>query len=97
MTDKKPTNGEVPEETLFEFPCEFPLKAMGRNENDFQALVEKIVLAHADRFEDKPSTSSPSGSGNFVSVTVTIEALSKAQLDRIYQELTDNDRVMMAL
>ena len=84
-------------DTLFEFPCEFPVKVMGRNEKDFQELVEKIVFSHAKAFEDKPVTTNPSGSGNFISVTITIEAVSKAQLDAIYQDLTDCKQVVMAL
>ena len=39
----------------------------------------------------------PSAQGNFVSVTVTIEATSKSQLDRIYQDLTDCEQILMAL
>ena len=85
------------EESLFEFPCEFPVKVMGRNEDGFQKLVEKIVFSHAQAFENTPVTTSPSGSGNFVSITVTIEATSKTQLDAIYQDLTDCKQVMMAL
>ncbi len=85
------------QESLFEFPCEFPVKVMGRNEKGFQELAEKIVLSHAKVFEDKPVTTNPSGSGNFISITITIEAVSRAQLDAIYQELTDCKQVMMAL
>lgn len=99
MASKFPPEGvtEQPTETLLEFPCKFPIKAMGRDINGFQTLVEKIVFEHADAFPDEPVTTNSSETGKFVSVTVTIEAVSKAQLDRIYQALTDCDQVVVSL
>ena len=88
------TNGE---ETLFEFPCKFPVKAMGRGEDGFEALVTGIILAHAEIIVDEPVKTSFSSSGKYISVTVTIEARSKTQLDNIYQDLTDCEQVLMAL
>jgi len=85
------------QETLLEFPCKFPVKAMGRSEGGFEALVTKLILSHAEIFAGEPVTSNASGSGNFISVTVTIKALSKDQLDRIYQDLTDCEQVLVAL
>ena len=85
------------QETLLEFPCKFPVKAMGRSDDGFKALVTNIILIHAEIFAGEPVTTNPSSSGNFISVTVTIEALSKAQLDHIYQDLTDCEQVLVAL
>ncbi len=87
----------IKRDSLLEFPCEFPVKAMGRNEPGFEALVEKIVLAHAEIYRDKPITIRPSGAGKYLAVTVTIEAQTKAQLDRIYQDLSDCEQVLVAL
>ena len=84
-------------ETLLEFPCKFPVKAMGRGDDGFEALVTNIILAHADVFAGEVVTSQSSSTGKFLSVTVTIEATSKAQLDRIYQDLTDCEQVLVAL
>lgn len=83
--------------TLLEFPCKFPIKAMGRGEEGFEALVTGIILTHAQIYVGELVTTNPSSTGKFISVTVTIEALSKAQLDRIYQELTDCEQVLVAL
>ena len=85
------------QETLLEFPCKFPVKAMGRGEDGFEALVTEIILAHADLHDGEPISINASGSGSFISVTVTITALSKAQLNRIYQDLSDCERVLVAL
>jgi len=92
-----PGNGSDEQETLLEFPCKFPVKAMGRNEDGFEALVTKIILAHAEMVATEAVTSNLSSSGKYLSVTVNIEAVSKAQLDRIYQDLTDCEQVLVAL
>jgi hypothetical protein len=100
MASKHPPeiNQETDEqETLLEFPCKFPVKAMGRSEDGFEVLVTKLILSHAEIIAGEPVTTNASGSGNFISVTVTIEALSKDQLDRIYQDLTDCKQVLVAL
>lgn len=85
------------EETLLEFPCKFPVKAMGLQDDGFESLVTKLVLNHAEMYDGTQATTNSSGSGKYVSVTVPIEALSKAQLDRIYQDLTDCEQVLIAL
>lgn len=87
------------EETLLEFPCRFPIKAMGRAGDDFEAMVVRLVRAHADLWsgDELPVSTQPSRNGNYVSVTVLVEATSKAQLDAIYQDLTDSPDVLMAL
>lgn len=85
------------ENSLFEFPCRFPVKAMGRNCGDFEALVTGIVLNHASLFKGEEVFVNKSGGGNFLSVTITIEAHSRDQLDRIYLDLTACEQVLMAL
>jgi putative lipoic acid-binding regulatory protein len=86
-------------ESLLEFPCRFPIKAMGRGNGAFEAIVVQIVRAHAELWpdEDEPVRTNPSRKGNFVGVTVVVEATSQEQLDAIYQDLTDCPDVLMAL
>ena len=82
--------------SLLEFPCSFPIKVMGRNVDGFDTLVVGLVRRHSpDLYEGAVSTRL-SREGRFMSVTITIEAQSKVQLDAIYYELTANERVLMA-
>ncbi len=97
MASVKPPEQVLERETLLEFPCRFPVKAMGRDEDGFEALVTAMVLKHATLFEDEPVTTNLSSTGKYISVTVTIEALSRDQLDKIYYALTDCEQVLMAL
>ena len=90
-------NRPTDEETLFEFPCRFSVKAMGLAEDDFDALVAGIVRAHVPELGEGAVRSRPSKGGKYLSVTVTFEATSKAQLDAIYQALTAHERVLMSL
>jgi putative lipoic acid-binding regulatory protein len=83
--------------SLLEFPCRFPIKAMGRATDDFEEIVTGIVATHAELWPDEPIRSVPSNEGNFVSVTAVIEARSQDQLDAIYLELTGCSQVIMAL
>ena len=85
------------EETLLEFPCQFPIKAMGKNTPDFDSIVVAIVRQHVDDINEGAVKTRPSKGDKYLSVTVTIEASSKKQLDAIYQGLTDCPNVLMAL
>ncbi len=88
---------EPSEETLFEFPCEFPVKAMGKANVDLHVVVTEIVRRHVLTVDESAVKTRLSKDGNFISVTVIIEATSKKQLDLIYQDLTDHPHVLMSL
>ena len=84
-------------EALLSFPTLFPIKAMGRREYGFAQAVLEIILKHAPDFDASTIEMRPSKNGNFLSVTATINAQSRAQLDDIYRALTSNPLVLMAL
>ena len=92
-----PQNPDPNNPSLLEFPCRFPIKAMGRQEEGFEALVTRIIGAHAELWPDEPIRCTPSTRGNYVSVTAVVEAQSQEQLDAIYQDLTDCPEVLFAL
>ncbi|WP_456414098.1 HP0495 family protein [Thiolapillus sp.] len=79
------------------FPCRFRIKAMGLDEDDFDALVVEIVRRHCPDISEGAVRLKPSKNGKYVSVTVDIEAQSRAHLDAIYDDLTAHDRVLMRL
>ena len=85
------------DETLLEFPCDFPIKIMGRESSEFQDLARSLVEKHTGPLADAAVLNSLSRNGNFVSVTITVVATSQQQLDDIYNDLTSNDAVLMAL
>ncbi len=85
------------EETLLEFPCEFPVKAMGKTRDDLDKIVYEIVCRFAPETPFENVKINQSKKGNFLSITVTITATSKEQLDNIYLALTSSEYISMAL
>lgn len=82
---------------LFNFPCDFPIKIMGRTDCDLENLVVEVINRHVPDLNENAVSTRPSGKGNFISVTVVIKATSRGHLDNIYRELTAREEVLMAL
>jgi uncharacterized protein len=85
------------DQELFRFPAEFPIKVMGRDSESFRTLTLAIVERHAGPLAPERIGERASGKGRFLALTYTIRAESRAQLDRIYQDLTDSGVVLVAL
>ena len=84
-------------DTLLEFPCDIPIKIMGKAEDTFAEVVLSIVTKHAPDFDATRMELRTSSGGNYLSVTCTIVAQSKPQLDAIYMDLTAHPMVKVAL
>ena len=85
------------EESALTFPCDFPIKMMGRDTPEFRVLARALVENHTGALADSAVQVATSRNGRFVSVTVTIIATSQQQLDDIYKDATDNADVLYAL
>ncbi len=85
------------EESVLQFPCEFPIKMMGRDTAEFRSTARALVENHVGNVADERVQASVSRNGRFVSVTVTITATSQQQLDDIYRDVTAHEDVLMAL
>lgn len=83
--------------SLLAFPCEFPIKVMGRKQHGFAQSVMEIVLRHAPDFDPATIRMRPSRQGRYLSVTCIVRASSREQLDALYQELCDHPAVVMVL
>jgi putative lipoic acid-binding regulatory protein len=84
-------------DSVIEFPCRFPIKAMGRDESEFQAHVLQIISPHVDDIAPEDVAVRSSSKGKFLAVTVTIEAKSQEHLDRVYRNLTSSERILYVL
>ncbi|MFZ1417207.1 MAG: DUF493 family protein [Burkholderiaceae bacterium] len=83
--------------TLLEFPCDFPLKIMGKNAADFAQSITEVVRQHAPDFDPARIEMRPSSSGNYMGLTCTINATSQTQLDDLYRALTAHPMVKVVL
>ena len=90
-----PENPEQP--SLLTFPCSFPMKVVGRREDGFAQTVAEIVMRHATDFRPETIEMRTSKNGRYLSLTVTITAKSREQLDGLYVELSKHPMVMMVL
>ena len=85
------------DETLFEFPCDFPLKIMGAAQDGFAQAILAVVIRHAPDFDAAAMEMRLSKGGNYLSLTCTVRAVSKIQLDALYMELSRHPLVKVAL
>ena len=85
------------EESLITYPTDFPIKVMGRKEGRFAHSVIAIVRKHAPDFDAATMELRPSRQGTYLSVTCTIRATSREQLDNLYRDLTSHPMVKMVL
>ena len=87
----------VADSSALAFPCDFPIKVMGRKQPGFAQAVTDIVVKHAPDFDPATVEMRPSRKGRYLSVTCILRATSREQLDALYQELCDHPAVVMVL
>ena len=83
--------------SVFTFPCAFPIKAIGRSSDNFQATVVSIIRRHAPDLDERAIIRRVSGQGNYLSISATFTAHSREQLDALYVELSGHDQVLWVL
>lgn len=85
------------DDTLLVFPCDFPLKVMGRHNDEFRSVALGIVHKHIAPDALSNIEERPSKDGKYLSLTYNIRANSKEQLDALYRELTSHEKVLIVL
>jgi putative lipoic acid-binding regulatory protein len=92
-----PTLETAPGETLLVFPCAFPIKIMGLTQDDFAQTIVDVVQKHAPDYDPRTLEMRASTAGKYLSLTCTINAVSRRQLDDLYRELSSHPMVTMVL
>ena len=89
---------EIPkEESLIEYPCDFPIKVMSVNHPQIVQLLTPIILEHDPAFKQETIVLRESSKGNYVGLTVTVYVKSREQLDDIYRALHGHELVKAVL
>ena len=83
--------------SLISYPLDFPIKIMGRSEPGFVQTIIDIVRKHAPDLDESAIELRTSKKNSYLSVTCTIVATSREQLDALYQELGNHPAVAMIL
>ena len=85
------------QDSLIEFPCDFPIKIMGETRDDFTATVVDIIHQHLPDFKSDNIEMRASSGGKYISITATVYVTNKPQLDAIYMSLTAHEYVKVVL
>ncbi len=83
--------------TLLAFPCDFPIKVLGKRQAGFAQTIVDVVKKHAPDFDAATLEMRASREATYLSLTLTIRATSRGQLDELYRELCDHPMVTMVL
>jgi uncharacterized protein len=86
-----------PEESLIEYPSDFPIKVMGAMHDSFAQTIVEVVTRHDPTFHAGKVDMRPSTKGNYLSLTITFRATSREQLDNVYRELSGHPMVKFVL
>jgi len=84
-------------DSLFEFPCDFPIKVMGKAHPEFAETIVMVVRQFDEALDASRVETRPSSGGNYTGLTVTVRATSRAHLDDIYRALTGHPMVKVVL
>lgn len=84
-------------DSVIAYPLEFPVKVMGLNKPEFRPAMIAIFRKHAPDFDDSKTEVRSSREGKYLSLTMSIVAVGRDQLDALYGELSDHPMVTMAL
>ena len=80
-----------------EFPCEYPIKVLGRSGEDFEVTIIEVFESHAPGFSRETITTNVSSKGTFSSMTITITATGVEQLDALHKGLLATGIVKMVI
>jgi hypothetical protein len=86
-----------PVDSLIDYPCDFPIKIMGAMQDAFAQTMVDVVISHDPEFHAGKLEMRPSTKGNYLSLTVTVRATSREQLDNLYRALSSHPMVKMVL
>jgi putative lipoic acid-binding regulatory protein len=84
-------------DSLFDFPCDFPIKIMGKSHPEFAETIVTVVREFDNEVDASRVETRPSSGGNYTGLTVTVRATSRAHLDDIYRALTGHPMVKVVL
>ena len=87
----------TPQESPLAFPCQFPIKVMGKTQPGYAQAILAVVKRHAPDFDEATVEMRSSREGKYLSLTFTVNAVSREQLDNLYRELCDHPMVTMVL
>jgi putative lipoic acid-binding regulatory protein len=94
----RPTMNEIPpEQSLIEYPSQFPIKVMGPNADGFAEAIIAVAKQFDPTFDETTVERRPSKGNAYLGLTITILATSREQLDELYRTLSTHPMVKVVL
>ena len=97
MSPPAPPGGDSRTDSLIEYPCRFPVKVMGVKVDGLGQAVTLIAREFDPGFDASSIELRESKAGNYLGVTITINATSREQLDELYRTLSTHPMVKLVL
>lgn len=79
------------------YPCDFPIKIMGAKLDGMADAIAAVVREHAPDYDPATMELRVSSGCKYLSLTCTVRATSRAQLDALYHALTAHPMVKVVL
>ena len=93
-----PTPPEAPrQESLIEYPSQFPIKVMGQKADGLVHAISLIAQQVDLAFDASTIERRESKGGKYLGITITVTARSRAQLDELYRTLSTHPMVKVVL
>lgn len=87
----------LPDDSLIQYPSDFPIKIMGVREDTFAQSIATLILTFDPGFDAATLEMRPSSKGTYLGLTATVRATSREQLDNLYRALTAHPMVKVVL
>lgn len=88
---------QPPKQPLITFPCQYPIKIIGKAGIDFNRSVVPILHQHIPNLNQQAIVIKHSSHGKYASLTVTFAAVSREQIDNLYRALTADSNILFVL
>jgi hypothetical protein len=86
-----------PEQSLIEYPTDFPIKVMGANVDGFSDAILHVARSFDPSFDETTLEVRPSKGNKYLGLTVTVRVTHREQLDELYRTLSSHPMVKVVL
>jgi uncharacterized protein len=93
----RPTFPDSGQESLIKYPSRFPVKVMGAKVEGFVEAIKSIAMQFDPAFDEAAVELRDSKAGNYLGITIIINATSREQLDELYRTLSTHPMVKVVL
>ena len=90
-------SGEKSRESLIDFPCQFPIKIIGKDCSIFENTVSQIMAKHDQKYSELSVKKNKSKNKNYIALTWVVNVNNQDELDNIYRDLSKDNNVLYVL